>query len=81
MAQAWTLDVEMPFYVFLPLFALWLVRARTVRTAFFAVAGVVVLSVAWKVVALGAFTDAATPESAPWKYRCPRNSTTWAWGC
>jgi peptidoglycan/LPS O-acetylase OafA/YrhL len=69
--QAWTLDVEVAFYVFLPLFAVWIARARTVRTALIAVGALVGFSVLWKLVALGAFTDAATHDSGPWLYPLP----------
>jgi peptidoglycan/LPS O-acetylase OafA/YrhL len=69
--QAWTLDVEAAFYVFLPLFALWLAKAATVRHALVAVLGLVAFSVAWKAVALAAFTDAASRDSGPWLYPLP----------
>jgi peptidoglycan/LPS O-acetylase OafA/YrhL len=71
LGQAWTLDVEVAYYVFLPLFAIWIARARTVRTAFLSVGGLVVLSVAWKAFALFSQTDAATQSSGPWLYPLP----------
>jgi peptidoglycan/LPS O-acetylase OafA/YrhL len=69
--QAWTLDVEVAFYVFLPLFAVWILRAQTVRAAFIAVGSLVAISVAWKAIALFGFTDAATQSSGPWLYPLP----------
>jgi peptidoglycan/LPS O-acetylase OafA/YrhL len=69
--QAWTLDVEVAFYVFLPIFALWLFRARTPRAALHAVIGLIAFSVVWKLVALGLVTDASVQASGPWLYPLP----------
>jgi peptidoglycan/LPS O-acetylase OafA/YrhL len=68
--QAWTLDVEVAFYVFLPVFALWLCRARTVRAALTGVLALIAFSVAWKAFAL-VQTDAQRLDSAPWLYPLP----------
>ncbi len=71
LGQAWTLDVEVVYYAVLPLFALVLVRARTVRQALAGVLALIAASVAYKVVVLGAVTDAAAHEGLAWLYSFP----------
>jgi peptidoglycan/LPS O-acetylase OafA/YrhL len=71
LGQAWSLDIEAAFYVFLPLFALGLAKARTVRHALLAVGGLIGFSLAWQAFVLLVVTDAANPESRPWLYALP----------
>ena len=68
--QAWTLDVEVVFYALLPVFALWLVRARTVRQALLGVGAVIGAGLAWNALALTQ-TDAATLKSNTWLLSFP----------
>ena len=53
LTQAWTLCIEVAFSVFVPLWAFAVRRARP-RTEALGLAGLVAVSVAWKVVVLGA---------------------------
>jgi peptidoglycan/LPS O-acetylase OafA/YrhL len=46
--QAWTLDIEVAFYVFIPVWA-WLLRRATLRQEAYALVGLALASLAWKV--------------------------------
>jgi peptidoglycan/LPS O-acetylase OafA/YrhL len=45
--QAWTLDVEVTFYVFIPVWA-WLLRRASLRQEAYALVGLALASLAWK---------------------------------
>ncbi len=68
--QAWTLDVEMAFYVLLPILALGLVRARSARQALVAVGAVIAAGLAWNALALTQ-ADAASPSAHTWLLALP----------
>ncbi|HVL96013.1 MAG TPA: acyltransferase [Solirubrobacteraceae bacterium] len=70
LGQAWTLGVEVTYYAFLPLFAIGIARARSIRTASLGVGALIVSSVLWKAFALTQ-TDAAVEASGPWLYPLP----------
>jgi peptidoglycan/LPS O-acetylase OafA/YrhL len=71
LGQAWTLDVEAVFYVVLPLFALGLARARTLRGAALGVLALIAASVAYKLVVLATVADASAQDGLPWLYSLP----------
>jgi peptidoglycan/LPS O-acetylase OafA/YrhL len=67
--QAWTLDIEVTFYVFLPLWA-WLVSRASLRTQVYALAGLAAASLAWK----AAFVWSGSPRQvvdSPWLHSLP----------
>jgi peptidoglycan/LPS O-acetylase OafA/YrhL len=67
--QAWTLDVEVTFYVFLPFWA-WLLRRATPRQEAWALVGLALASLAWK----GAFVwsgSASKVVITPWLNSLP----------
>jgi peptidoglycan/LPS O-acetylase OafA/YrhL len=70
MGQAWSLDVEVAFYVVMPLFALAISRARTFRAAVLGCLGFAAVGVLWKALALGV-VDYSTPGTAAWFYTLP----------
>src|SRR5690242_16454345 len=62
--QAWTLDIEVSFYVFLPLWA-WLLRRATPRQEAYALVALALASLAWK----AAFVWSGSPSKVvitPW---------------
>ena len=67
--QAWTLNIEVTYYVFLPLFVLLLSRlasrsaTTTIRTELLGVLGLIALAFTWQVVTL-LLVDVANDESA-----------------
>jgi peptidoglycan/LPS O-acetylase OafA/YrhL len=67
--QAWTLDIEVTFYVFLPFWA-WLLRRATLRQEVYALVGLAAVSLAWKV----AFVWSGSPRQvvdSPWLHSLP----------
>jgi peptidoglycan/LPS O-acetylase OafA/YrhL len=67
--QAWTLDIEVTFYVFLPVWA-WLMRRASLRRQAWALAGLAAASLAWKV----AFVWSGSPRQvvdSPWLHSLP----------
>jgi peptidoglycan/LPS O-acetylase OafA/YrhL len=67
--QAWTLDIEVTFYVFLPFWA-WLLRRAGAKQEVWALAGLAVASLVWKV----AFVWSGSPRQvidSPWLHSLP----------
>jgi peptidoglycan/LPS O-acetylase OafA/YrhL len=67
--QAWTLDIEVTFYVFLPLWA-WLLHRATPRQEAYALVALALASLAWK----AAFVwsgSAANVHDTPWLHSLP----------
>jgi peptidoglycan/LPS O-acetylase OafA/YrhL len=67
--QAWTLDVEVTFYVFIPLWA-WLLRRASLRQEAYALVGLALASLAWK----AAFVWSGSPRDVvdtPWLHSLP----------
>jgi peptidoglycan/LPS O-acetylase OafA/YrhL len=67
--QAWTLDIEVTFYVFLPFWA-WLLRRATLRQEVWALVALAAASLAWKV----AFVWSGSPRQvvdSPWLHSLP----------
>jgi peptidoglycan/LPS O-acetylase OafA/YrhL len=69
--QAWTLGVEVVFYLALPLWVLLMRRLKpSLRSELIGIAVLIALSIAWKVFALSQ-TDPATRASLPWLLPMP----------
>jgi peptidoglycan/LPS O-acetylase OafA/YrhL len=67
--QAWTLDIEVTFYVFLPLWA-WLLSRASLRTQAYALVALAAASLAWK----AAFVWSGSPRQvvdSPWLHSLP----------
>jgi peptidoglycan/LPS O-acetylase OafA/YrhL len=67
--QAWTLDIEVTFYAFLPLWA-WLLRRATPRQEAYALIGLALASLAWKVAFVWS-GSARQVVDTPWLHSLP----------
>jgi peptidoglycan/LPS O-acetylase OafA/YrhL len=67
--QAWTLDVEVTFYAFLPAWA-WLLRRATPRRELYALAGLALASLAWKAAFVWSGSATKVVET-PWLHSLP----------
>ena len=76
--QAWTLDVEVTFYVFLPLWA-WLLSRASLRRQAYALAGLAAASLAWKVAFVWS-GSARQVVDTPWLHSLPAYLDTFALG-
>lgn len=81
--QAWTLSVEVAFYAALPLWAALVRRTlgeRTLRGELRALAGLAVLSIAWKLVVLAFVTGDRVGATEPWLIALPAFADMFALG-
>ena len=76
--QAWTLDVEVTFYVFLPLWA-WLLSRASLRQQAYALGALAAASLAWKVAFVWS-GSARQVVDTPWLHSLPAYLDTFALG-
>jgi len=76
--QAWTLDVEVTFYVFLPLWA-WLLRRASLRQHAYALAALAAASIAWKIAFVWS-GSARQVVDTPWLHSLPAYLDVFALG-
>ncbi len=76
--QAWTLDVEVTFYVFLPLWA-WLLSRASLRQQAYALVGLAAASMVWKIAFVWS-GSARQVVDTPWLHSLPAYLDTFALG-